>query len=153
MPLITPDLTQLRDSLQFKGIVAAMIALKDMRYRQQIGRVTFLRRWEKLRIALFLTDDYQRMRQIVIARDKMCTRCGGQPHHVHHKIRVVDEPHRAVDPANGQALCVKCHSTHHRAKARVGTATPPTTKPALPDSTGTALRARSAPHPHPGKTA
>lgn len=34
----------------------------------------------------------------------------------HHRVPVKDAPWRALDPANGQALCAKCHNKMHPEK-------------------------------------
>jgi len=45
----------------------------------------------------------------------MCERvCGKKGRHVHHKVRVYDDPTLAVEPDNGEFLCVACHRKEHK---------------------------------------
>jgi 5-methylcytosine-specific restriction endonuclease McrA len=43
-----------------------------------------------------------------------CERCGKGGREVHHRIRVYDDPSLALDPDNGELLCIKCHKKEHR---------------------------------------
>jgi len=42
-----------------------------------------------------------------------CQTCSKPGRHVHHKIRVYDNPDLVVDPNNGAYLCVACHRKEH----------------------------------------
>jgi len=45
----------------------------------------------------------------------MCVRgCGKKGRHVHHKIRVYDDPDLSLDPDNGEFLCIACHRKEHK---------------------------------------
>jgi 5-methylcytosine-specific restriction endonuclease McrA len=44
----------------------------------------------------------------------MCQRCDKKGREVHHKIRVYDDPSRALDVNNGELLCKRCHNLHHK---------------------------------------
>lgn len=73
------------------------------------------KKWNKTRSALFDTPEYQIFRAEVILRaGGLCQEyCGRRGKEVHHVIRVVDNPNKALDPNNGVFLCRKCHKEIH----------------------------------------
>lgn len=79
-------------------------------------RKEFLKKWSKLRNLLYKTPEYQNfLREVRIRANYMCVRmCGKKGRHVHHKVRVYDNPDLSVDPDNGEFLCISCHRKEHK---------------------------------------
>lgn len=117
--LIRPD-TSAMVTTQAGQIIEAMIKLKQARYRQQVSRKTFLVRWAKLRVALALTEEYRQWRAAVFAKFPNC-KCGQASEEPHHKVRVVDAPHMALQVSNGLGICKKCHTQTHTKRSSGGT--------------------------------
>jgi HNH endonuclease len=115
-------------------IIAAMKGLLAARREQKVSRGSFLRTWTWLRRLLNLTDEYARWRWAVRQRaGAACERCAEQGNHAHHKVPLAHDPDLALDPTNGEYLCVKCHKKHHRAEsaARAARRSVPRCPPAL----------------------
>lgn len=122
-------------------IIAAMKGLLLARREGKIGRITFLKTWTRLRRILNLTPEYARWRWLVRERaGGACERCAEAGQHAHHIEPLAYNPDRALDPDNGEYLCVRCHKKHHRAEARQRSDAGPTHR--------NAERA-TAPRPHP----
>ena len=78
----------------------------------------FYRKWSKLRKELYKTAAYQSFLLEVRTRAMFrCQTCSKPGRHVHHKIRVYDNPDLVVDPNNGAYLCVACHRKEHASEA------------------------------------
>jgi 5-methylcytosine-specific restriction endonuclease McrA len=74
----------------------------------------FYRKWSNLRKELYKTGAYQLfLREVRIRAMYRCQRCPKPGRHVHHKVRVYDDPDRALDVSNGEYLCVACHRKEH----------------------------------------
>lgn len=72
-------------------------------------------KWGKLRKELYKTAAYQNFLLEVRTRCMFrCQKCNKPGRHVHHKVRVYDNPDLVVDPANGVYLCVACHRDEHK---------------------------------------
>lgn len=107
------------DGISAELIIRAMKGLLQSRREDKITRWTFLKTWTRLRRLLNLTDEYARWRWLVRERaGGACERCAEPGHHAHHIEPLAFNPDRALDPANGEYLCVRCHKRHHRAEAR-----------------------------------
>ena len=81
-----------------------------------IPREEFLKKWSKLRQLLYKTPQYKAFLLEVRTRaGYKCQRdrCMKSGRHVHHKVRVYDNPDMCLDPANGEFLCVACHRKEH----------------------------------------
>jgi 5-methylcytosine-specific restriction endonuclease McrA len=75
----------------------------------------FFVKWGKLRKELYKTAAYQNFLLEVRTRCMFrCQNCNKPGRHVHHKVRVYDNPELVVDPANGVYLCVACHRAEHK---------------------------------------
>lgn len=121
------DPVDIRNGISAAQIIAAMKGLLAARREQKISRPTFLRTWTWLRRLLNLTDEYARWRWHVRERaGGACERCAEQGNHAHHRVQVVYDPDRAVDPTNGEYLCVGCHKKHHKQEAAARRAGRPT---------------------------
>lgn len=84
---------------------------------KKLGHRNFFEIWGTLREQLYRTPEYQQFLKEVRARSSyMCAalRCTRKGRHVHHKIRVYEDPTKAVDPDNGIFLCVPCHKKEHK---------------------------------------
>lgn len=81
-----------------------------------VPRKEFLQKWGRLRELLYKTPEYQSfLREVRIRALYECERgCGKKGRHVHHKIRVYDDPDKSVDPQNGEFLCIGCHRKEHK---------------------------------------
>jgi hypothetical protein len=81
-----------------------------------VPRKEFLKKWAALRNALYKTAEYQCfLHEVRIRASYMCVRgCGKKGRHVHHKIRVYDDPDLSLDPDNGEFLCIACHRKEHK---------------------------------------
>jgi len=74
----------------------------------------FYRKWGKLRRELYKTAAYKNFLLEVRTRAMFrCQQCSKPGRHVHHKVRVYDDPDRVIDVANGEYLCVACHRKEH----------------------------------------
>lgn len=74
----------------------------------------FYRKWSALRKELYKTGAYQLfLREVRIRALYRCQRCSKPGRHVHHKVRVYDDPARVIDVTNGEYLCVACHRKEH----------------------------------------
>jgi hypothetical protein len=62
--------------------------------------------------------DWQRLRARHLAAHPACVRCGEAASVVDHVVAVRLAPHRRLDPANLQSLCVHCHSSAKQAAER-----------------------------------
>ena len=61
-----------------------------------------------------LTPGYNKWRQSVLNRDKVCQCCGLDKHlHVHHLFGYKERPELATDVGNGVTLCKFCHDKYH----------------------------------------
>lgn len=111
MPVLAGSTINVPSRRLAKEIVHRLSALRDNRRAGRITRAGFLRKWGKLRLALFLTPEYQAMRMLVFIRDKyMCRKCGTvAAEHVHHLKRVAMYPELALEPENCESRCVSCH--------------------------------------------
>jgi 5-methylcytosine-specific restriction endonuclease McrA len=79
----------------------------------------FYRKWAKLRKELYKTGAYQIfLREVRIRAMYRCQRCPKPGRHVHHIIRVYDNPDLVVDPNNAMYLCVACHRKEHAAEKK-----------------------------------
>jgi 5-methylcytosine-specific restriction endonuclease McrA len=75
----------------------------------------FFVKWGKLRKELYKTAAYQNFLLEVRTRCMFrCQKCNKPGRHVHHKVRVYDNPELVVDPSNGVYLCVACHRAEHK---------------------------------------
>lgn len=103
-------------------IIRAMVGLLEARHQKKIGRVPFLKTWGKLRRLLALTPEYARWRWNVKNRaGGACERCAEPGNHAHHKEPVARNPARALDLANGEYLCLRCHRAEHRRSPKPAT--------------------------------
>lgn len=93
-------------------IVERMLRLKKASHPLK----EFLKKWGALRRELYKTGDYQCfLREVRTRAMYLCERgCGKKGRHVHHKIRVYDDPSKCVDCANAEFLCIGCHRKEHR---------------------------------------
>jgi 5-methylcytosine-specific restriction endonuclease McrA len=99
-------------------IISSMENTLAKRREWKISRGEFLRKWSRLRKALFLTDDYQSFRDLVRDRaEGLCEECSGPGYHVHHKAPVSFHPRLALVPANAKYLCRRCHRRKHSKRA------------------------------------
>jgi 5-methylcytosine-specific restriction endonuclease McrA len=93
-------------------IIAALIRCK----RNFVPRAEFFAKWGRLRKRLYLTKEYNLfLSEVRFRASGMCQgiRCSRKGRHVHHVVRVYDDPSLALDPNNGMFLCVKCHKAIH----------------------------------------
>lgn len=80
-----------------------------------LGRTAFFEIWGKLRTMLYDTPEYKAFLCEVRGRcSHRCTKCDRRGRHVHHIIRVYDDPLKALDPDNATFLCVPCHKKEHK---------------------------------------
>ncbi len=105
-----------RWSPRAQGVLDRMQELLDTRKVYRVSRKEFLARWSRLRKALFLTEDYQRLRDIIRRRCfGLCEACETYPMvHVHHVVPVAYDPMKALDPNNCQGVCRQCHYKIHK---------------------------------------
>jgi hypothetical protein len=123
-------------------VIERMKATLDARFKFQINRREFLRKWAGHRKALFLTTEYQMLREHTFnGQGGKCIKCGVRPCvHLHHKVRVVDDPTMAVHPGNVVGLCARCHRAEPHSPLHTRTiqftnrdaTTLPTTEPTSP---------------------
>ena len=107
-------------------VIAAMKGLLQARRDCKVGRVTFLKTWTRLRRILNLTPEYAYWRWFVRERaGGACERCAESGQHAHHIEPLAYNPDRALDTANGEYLCARCHKKHHRQEARERSDPPP----------------------------
>lgn len=101
---------------QARQILNKMKGVLEARKTGRLTRRAFLSQWRSLRKALWLTRDYQELRQRVAERCKgTCERCGhNQMVHVHHLERVAFNPGKALIDANCVGVCLKCHNAEHK---------------------------------------
>ena len=60
------------------------------------------------------SKEYNRFREFVLKRDKVCQRCGGEEDlEVHHALPFKQYNSLGADPNNGIVLCKECHSEYH----------------------------------------
>lgn len=53
----------------------------------------------------------RKLTPLVIGRDKVCVRCGGEKRlHIHHILDLDDRPDLAMAPENCETLCGSCHA-------------------------------------------
>jgi len=96
------------------NILRSMSRLLDKRRELELGRQEFLRRWRGLRAELASTAEYRKFRSAVRERDAgICQTCGGVGTVVHHIRSVAFAPQHALDPRNGQLVCIECHEEEH----------------------------------------
>lgn len=69
-------------------------------------------------IQFYQSKDWARLRAIKLRMDPQCERCGAIATHVHHVIERKQAPHLALDFDNLEALCVPCHTIHHKSRQR-----------------------------------
>lgn len=102
------------------GIIARMEQLLAQRRRFQTSRKQFLDRWQKLRKALLITNDYQQLIERVRERaNGTCQYCSQRPGvHVHHEVPVAFEPQRVLDDSICKWTCGMCHEPQDK-KARL----------------------------------
>lgn len=113
------DPVDIHNGISVGLIIAAMKGLLLARRESKISRVTFLKTWTRLRRILNTTPEYARWRWTVRERaGGACERCAEAGQHAHHVEPLAYNPDRALDPANGEYLCVRCHKKHHRAETR-----------------------------------
>ena len=99
--------------------IEAMKGLLNMRRSGRIKRIPFLKAWSKLRRLLTLSKEYQLWRHGVKSKaGGACEQCGEEGRHAHHKEEVARNPDRALDPKNGEFLCVRCHGEQPRHNLR-----------------------------------
>lgn len=98
-------------------VIGKMQSLLDARRTQRVSRRVFLRQWKQLRLALFMTGDYQRLRERITNRcNGICEICFvNAMAHVHHIEPVAFNPKRALLDDNCKAVCRKCHRAEHAA--------------------------------------
>lgn len=93
------------------AVLGSMVKLLRDRHHYKVTRRQFLVRWSKLRKALFLTRDYQELRnRVFAAAGGKCQICFERAcEHMHHKVRVSRNPMLALVESNCQAACRRCH--------------------------------------------
>lgn len=98
-----------------RQILDKMSSVLEARRTCRISRRQFITKWRGLRKALFLTRDYQDLRNRVFARTHgkcaTCQKAGCV--HLHHVIPVAYAPRKALDDENCQGLCRGCHEEAH----------------------------------------
>lgn len=117
--VVTEGAQDIPNRISAELVIAAMKGLLGMRRADKITRITFLKTWTRLRRLLNLTPEYAYWRWYV--RDRAggaCERCAEPGQHAHHRIPLAYDPDLALDPANGEYLCVRCHRKHHREESR-----------------------------------
>lgn len=70
----------------------------------------------ELRAELSSTVEYAQFHYSVVVRaGGFCEReeCNAPGRHVHHRRPVSRRPDLALDPANGELVCVECHQEYH----------------------------------------
>jgi 5-methylcytosine-specific restriction protein A len=72
------------------------------------------------RAAFYNSARWVKHRKAYLAKHPLCERCRAAGNIkaasvVHHKVDRLDDPSRAWDWTNFEALCKSCHSTHHNA--------------------------------------
>lgn len=109
----------IRNHISADLVIKAMKGLLQARRESKIGRIKFLKTWTQLRRILNLTSEYAHWRWLVRERaGGACERCAEPGNHAHHIEPLAYNPDRAVDPTNGEYLCVRCHRKHHREESR-----------------------------------
>lgn len=105
-----------------REIIHEMRELLTLRRHMGCSRKAFLRKWGKLRAALYETPDYIRFQCSVRDRSLgLCEKCGEDGFHVHHIKPVSRWPELALDPNNGENLCEDCHEgIHPHMRRKVG---------------------------------
>lgn len=98
------------DGPRADDIIKRMRKLLKARHFRRVSRRVFLAKWHSLRRALSFTPEYQAFRDAVWRRASgKCEVCGGPGRHVHHHRRVSRNPGAALNPKNGQLVCMDCH--------------------------------------------
>jgi hypothetical protein len=97
-------------------IIESMVRLLDSRHKGRLSRGRFIERWHKLRIALFLTKEYQEFRVDVLGRNGgVCEVCNSSKAvHVHHTSPVAFYPRLALVRNRSKGVCRECHTTADR---------------------------------------
>lgn len=113
MPVIDGALIGTSDAVAGRAdqVIVLMMRLLEARKKFLVSRRQFLARWHKLRIALFITPEYQAFRNRIIERcGGTCEFCHKAPvDHVHHEERVAMRPDLALTDSNAKGTCAKCH--------------------------------------------
>lgn len=96
---------------QANTVIENMVRLIEARRVGKITRRGFLVRWGNLRKALFLTSDYQELREYVKERcGGICEICDKEPLiHVHHEKPVAFYPRYALMRNFVKGCCQRCH--------------------------------------------
>jgi len=104
-------------SSKAEAVITNMKKLLLDRHHYKLSRKQFLKAWRGLRMALFMTGDYQRLRQRIAERCRgVCEVCHTQPQvHVHHVKPIAWHPNGALLDDNCMGVCRKCHRAAHRA--------------------------------------
>lgn len=102
-------------SIDIKVVVKELEGLLILRKGGRISRPSFLKQWAVVRGKLDASPEYEAFRGDVISRAKgRCERLCGRPgKHVHHKVQISRDPSKALDPSNGEYVCVECHKSSH----------------------------------------
>jgi len=89
--------------------------MKRLKTRPLVS-IEFFKKWKQVRLDLYKTPEYQSFLVEVRTRAMFfCERrCGKKGRHVHHKVRVYDNPDLVVSASNGEFLCIACHNKEHR---------------------------------------
>jgi 5-methylcytosine-specific restriction endonuclease McrA len=106
-------------TLDPKAKISKIIRRLKRLKKKPMASVEFFKKWKEARNELYKTPEYQNfLREVRIRAMYLCQRgCGKKGRHVHHKIRVYDNPDLVVDPKNGEFLCVACHNKEHKNEA------------------------------------
>ena len=118
MTVIHPRITSTKPR-KAESILKSMERALEKRKEGEYSRKEFLRAWARLRRDLRRTKEYAHFTQLV--RDRacgVCERCGGVGRHVHHKRPLAFAVRLALDPDNGELLCLYCHTEIHPWMAR-----------------------------------
>jgi 5-methylcytosine-specific restriction endonuclease McrA len=105
-------------TLDPKSKLAKLIRrMKRLKKRKMLSS-EFFKKWKEVRLALYKTPEYQNFLFEVRTRAMfLCQRgCGKKGRHVHHKVRVYDNPDLVVDIDNGEFLCIACHTKEHKSE-------------------------------------
>jgi len=93
------------------------VIIKRLINLKKLGHKDFFGIWNILRDQLYRTPEYQSfLKEVRMRSAYLCTgnRCSRKGRHVHHIVRVYEDPSKAVDISNGTFLCVSCHRKEHK---------------------------------------
>lgn len=109
-----PKKKSVASKLSAHALIEALHEIKTN--RKFWDKPKFFQKWNRIRRSLYLTTEYRNFLLEVRTRaDGMCQgkKCFKKGRHVHHVVRVYDDPSRTLDCSNAVYLCVKCHHRIH----------------------------------------